>query len=138
MSDPLDWYPDPDWADKPEEFIKHYYQVFDVDRAALYKFYRDRSMLSFTFSSDCKGAASITRKLVDLPFRKDVQHKIHAMECQPSNDHGGVLVLVHGALFYNEPRQVVTFTETFQLLPEGDSYFIFNDVFLITHPEAKT
>ncbi|KAG8406781.1 hypothetical protein J3459_014060 [Metarhizium acridum] len=47
----------------------------------------------------------------------------------PSNDEGGVMVLVKGVLLREETEPAIKFVQSFQLLPDGDSYFIFNDIF---------
>jgi len=53
-------------------------------------------MLTFE-NSPVQGAAAITEKLVGLPFAK-VQHEVTSLDAQPSNEAGGILVLVSGRL----------------------------------------
>lgn len=53
-------------------------------------------MLTFE-NSPVQGAAAITEKLVSLPFAK-VQHEVTSLDAQPSNEAGGILVLVSGRL----------------------------------------
>lgn len=53
-------------------------------------------MLTFE-NSPVQGAAAITEKLAGLPFGK-VQHEVTSLDAQPSNEAGGILVLVSGRL----------------------------------------
>jgi hypothetical protein len=73
---------------------------------------RDNSMLTFE-SSSVGGAAGIVEKLSvrawfaetniiinkaqTLPFEK-VKHQVSTLDAQPSGEHGGILILVTGAL----------------------------------------
>jgi hypothetical protein len=57
---------------------------------------KDHSMLTFE-NSPVQGAAAITEKLAGLPFSK-VQHEVTSLDAQPSNEAGGILVLVSGRL----------------------------------------
>ncbi|KAF5132838.1 Nuclear transport factor 2 [Metarhizium anisopliae] len=91
------------WLTTDGSFIKHYYQVFDNDRPAVYNFY-------------------------SLPLPK-VLHHIQGFDAMPSNDEGGVLVLVKGVLLRGEAEPAMKFVQSFQLLPDGEGYFIFNDIF---------
>ncbi|EFY84765.1 nuclear transport factor NTF-2 [Metarhizium acridum CQMa 102] len=104
-----------EWLTTDGSFIEYYYQVFDNDRPAVYKFYRDNSMMLWD-TTPCHGATSITEKLTGF-------------DAMPSNDEGGVMVLVKGVLLREETEPAIKFVQSFQLLPDGDSYFIFNDIF---------
>ncbi|KAK9443396.1 nuclear transport factor NTF-2 [Metarhizium brunneum] len=121
------WLTTDEVEDNARSFIKHYYQVFDNDRPAVYKFYRDNSMMLWD-TTPCHGATSITEKLTSLPLPK-VLHHIQGFDAMPSNDEGGVLVLVKGVLLRGETEPAMKFVQSFQLLPDGDGYFIFNDIF---------
>jgi len=82
---------------------------------------KDRSMLTFE-KDPFQGTASIIEKLSvswdirsvvgrgwsdttlqNLPFQK-VQHRVDTVDAQPSNETGGILVLVTGALMVSHPR----------------------------------
>jgi Nuclear transport factor 2 (NTF2) domain len=34
----------------------------------------------------------------------------------------------------DEEQKAMNFTQTFQLMPEGGSYFVFNDIFKLVYP----
>lgn len=53
-------------------------------------------MLTFE-NAPIQGAAAIQAKLSELPFSK-VEHQIASLDAQPSNETGGILILVTGAL----------------------------------------
>ncbi|EEA26792.1 nuclear transport factor NTF-2, putative [Talaromyces marneffei ATCC 18224] len=87
-----------------------------------------------TFENDAKlGAQAIIAKLAELPFQK-VQHQVATLDAQPSNENGGILVLVTGALLVDEEQKPMNYTQAFQLLPDGQgSYFVYNDVFRLVY-----
>ncbi|KAL1311405.1 hypothetical protein AAFC00_001570 [Neodothiora populina] len=92
-------------------------------------------MLTFE-NSPIQGTASITEKLVNLPFQK-VQHEVTSLDAQPSNEAGGILVLVSGRLLVDEEQRPMSYTQTFQLLPDGQgSYYVFNDIFRLVYAAA--
>ena len=79
----------------------------------LISFQRDNSMLTFE-SASVGGAAAIVEKLgvgfhlcwsrrilkmlaQSLPFEK-VKHQVSTLDAQPSGEHGGILILITGAL----------------------------------------
>ncbi|KAF5016095.1 hypothetical protein F66182_12333, partial [Fusarium sp. NRRL 66182] len=115
-----------------EQFVQFYYKTFDEGRSNLAALYRDHSML--TFENDAKlGTQAIIAKLNDLPFQK-VQHQVATLDAQPSNENGGILVLVTGALLVDEEQKPMNYTQAFQLLPDGQgSYFVYNDVFRLVY-----
>ncbi|RHZ74449.1 Nuclear transport factor 2 [Aspergillus turcosus] len=114
------------------EFVKFYYQTFDTNRQALASLYRDNSMLTFE-TSQVIGVANIAEKLTSLPFQK-VQHQIATFDAQPSNTEGGILVMVTGGLLVDEEQKPMSYTQTFQLLREGETYYVFNDMFRLIYP----
>ncbi|KAL4928389.1 nuclear transport factor 2 family protein [Aspergillus undulatus] len=115
-----------------EQFVNFYYRTFDSNRGGLAGLYRDQSMLTFE-NSATQGAAAITEKLTSLPFQK-VQHQVATLDAQPSSESGGILVLVTGALLVDEEQKPMSYTQTFQLLPDGTgSYFVFNDIFRLIY-----
>ncbi|KAL8923990.1 MAG: hypothetical protein Q9208_004274 [Pyrenodesmia sp. 3 TL-2023] len=111
-----------------EQFTEFYYTTFDRDRSELGPLYRDQSMLTFE-SAAVQGTSNIVEKLVSLPFGK-IKHQIATFDAQPSNEQGGILVMVTGALLIDEEERPMNYTQIFQLLPNGSgSYFVFNDMF---------
>ncbi|ADV25308.1 nuclear transport factor 2 [Cryptococcus gattii Ru294] len=115
-----------------QQFTQFYYQQFDSDRNGLASLYRDTSMLTWE-SSQIQGAAAITEKLVSLPFQK-VQHKVVTIDAQPSSHQiASIIVLVTGQLLVDDGQNPLQFTQVFHLIPEGSSYFVFNDVFRLNY-----
>jgi len=117
-----------------QQFVAYYYETFDQARPNLAALYRDNSMLTFE-STATLGATAIVQKLVDLPFGA-IKHRIDTTDAQPSNEAGGIIVLVTGALQPEGEERPMSYVQTFQLLPEGGSYYIFNDVFKLVYPAA--
>ncbi|KAJ7178652.1 hypothetical protein C8R43DRAFT_974122 [Mycena crocata] len=114
------------------QFIDYYYQTFDSDRAGLAALYRDTSMLSFE-GAQIAGAAAIVEKLVTLPFQK-VQHKVTTKDAQPSSGTvASLLVSVTGMLVVDDSPNPLQFSQVFHLIPEGESYFVFNDIFRLNY-----
>lgn len=78
-----------------------------------------------------------------------MKHAVSTLDAQPSGEHGGILILVTGALLVwlhgqhclkmmadllyfqvDDEQRPMNYSQAFQLLPDGaGSYFIFNDVF---------
>ncbi|KXJ89727.1 hypothetical protein Micbo1qcDRAFT_165069 [Microdochium bolleyi] len=113
-----------------KQFVEFYYNQFDSDRNQLSALYRDGSMLTFE-SSASLGVGAIVEKLVGLPFQK-VKHQVSTLDAQPSVS-GGVLVLVTGQLLVDEEQRPMNYTQTFQLMPEGGSYYVLNDLFKLVY-----
>ncbi|KAL8960812.1 MAG: hypothetical protein Q9193_002546 [Seirophora villosa] len=141
-----------DFHSVAEQFTTFYYSTFDrkrEDLAALYYFssgqqsfaktelpphgeQRDQSMLTFE-SSPVQGTSGIVEKLVSLPFEV-IKHLVKTFDAQPSNEQGGIIVMVTGALLVDEEQRPMNYTQVFQLLPDGaGSYFVFNDMFKLIY-----
>lgn len=124
-----------DFQQIAKEFVAFYYNTFDSGRQGLATLYRDTSMLTFE-NHAIQGAAGIVEKLAGLPFEK-VRHEISTLDAQPSNQAGGILVMVTGALLVDEEQKPMNYTQSFQLMPDGQgSYFVFNDVFRLIYSAA--
>ncbi|TQB72940.1 Nuclear transport factor 2 [Monascus purpureus] len=124
-----------DFTSVAQQFVQFYYQTFDSNRAGLAGLYRDQSMLTFETSS-VQGVAGIVEKLTNLPFQK-VVHQVATFDAQPSSDAGGILVMVTGALLVDDEQKPMSYTQSFQLLPDGQgSYFVFNDIFRLIYSAA--
>ncbi|KAK7426710.1 Nuclear transport factor 2 [Neonectria magnoliae] len=110
------------------QFIELYYNQFDSDRKALAGLYRENSMLTFE-SSSVLGANAITEKLTSLPFEK-VKHQVSTLDAQPSNEQGGIIILITGQLLVDEEQRPMNFSQSFQLTRDASGqYFVFNDIF---------
>ncbi|TID25026.1 nuclear transport factor 2 [Venturia nashicola] len=120
-----------DFAAIAQQFVEFYYNTFDQDRQKLAALYRDHSMLTFETTA-IQGTAGIVEKLANLPFQK-VAHRVSTLDAQPSNEAGGIMVLVTGALLVDEEQKPMSYTQVFQLLPEAGSYYVFNDVFRLVY-----
>ncbi|KAK6710318.1 Nuclear transport factor 2, variant 2 [Fusarium graminearum] len=85
-------------------------------------------MLTFE-SASVLGAEAIAEKLVSLPFQQ-VKHKVATLDAQPSNDQGGVIILITGALLIDEEQNPMNFSQTFQLQrDQAGNYYVYNDLF---------
>ncbi|KAJ7273080.1 nuclear transport factor 2 [Mycena rebaudengoi] len=115
------------------QFTDFYYQAFDTDRASLAALYRPNSMLSFE-GTPHRGTPAIAEKLVNLPFQK-VQHKVTTRDAQPSSVEGAasLLVSVTGLLVVDDSPNPLQFSQVFHLIPEGGSYYVFNDIFRLNY-----
>ncbi|KAI9594598.1 nuclear transport factor 2 [Syncephalis fuscata] len=115
-----------------KSFTDFYYNTFDTNRSNLSSLYRPESMLSFE-GSPHQGAASIVEKLTSLPFQK-VQHKVNTIDVQPSNlQSGSLLVAITGQLLIDDSPYPQLFNQTFQLIPDGGSYYVLNDIFRLNY-----
>jgi len=116
-----------------EQFVKFYYETFDNNRSALAALYKENSMLTFE-NSPTQGTQLILEKLTTLPFQK-VRHQLATFDAQPSSESGGILVMVTGALLVDEEQKPMSYSQVFQLLPDGSgSYYVFNDIFRLVYP----
>ncbi|KAJ7796879.1 hypothetical protein B0H14DRAFT_2913316 [Mycena olivaceomarginata] len=114
------------------QFVDFYYKTFDSDRNQLASLYRDGSMLTFE-GAQIAGATSITDKLVNLPFQK-VLHKVTTKDAQPSSSSvASLLVSVTGLLVVDDSPNPLQFSQIFHLMPEGGSYYVFNDIFRLNY-----
>jgi len=116
-----------------EQFTTEYYGMFDDPnrRPGLVNWYNpDQSLMTFE-GQQIQGAAKIMEKISSLTFQK-IAHVITAVDCQPTFD-GGVLITVLGQLKTDDdPPQ--SFTQSFVLKPNGESFFIQHDMFrLVLH-----
>ncbi|KAE8382532.1 hypothetical protein BDV26DRAFT_288336 [Aspergillus bertholletiae] len=121
-----------DFQTVAKQFVDFYYQTFDNQRENLAGLYRDNSMLTFETAS-VQGVSGIIEKLTSLPFQK-VAHQVNTFDPQPSNEAGGILIMVTGALLVDEEQKPMNYTQIFQILPDGaGSYYVFNDVFRLVY-----
>lgn len=88
-------------------------------------------MLTFE-TSQLQGAGSIVEKLVSLGFKK-VVHKITTLDAQPASPNGDILVMVTGELLIDDESNPQRYSQCFHLVPEGNSFFVFNDIFRLNY-----
>ncbi|KDQ59639.1 hypothetical protein JAAARDRAFT_175095 [Jaapia argillacea MUCL 33604] len=115
-----------------KQFTDFYYSTFDSGRANLQPLYREGSMLTWE-GTPIMGAAAITEKLTGLPFER-VVHKITTLDAQPSSPTmASMIVSVTGLLVVDDSPNPLQFSQVFQLIPEGQSYFVLNDIFRLNY-----
>ncbi|KAI8878391.1 nuclear transport factor 2 [Backusella circina FSU 941] len=113
-------------------FTTFYYQTFDIDRKNLVSLYREQSMLTFE-GQQFAGVNNVVEKLVSLPFQK-VQHRVTTVDVQPGIPNiGTTLVSVTGALLIDAEQNTQLFSQIFHLMPEGNSYWVYNDIFRLNY-----
>ncbi|KAI8077315.1 uncharacterized protein B0P05DRAFT_544568 [Gilbertella persicaria] len=113
-------------------FTDFYYNTFDANRAQLVSLYRNESMLTFE-GQQFAGASNIAEKLTSLPFSK-VVHKVSTVDAQPGNpSSGSIIVSVTGGLLIDEDQNPQLFSQTFHLIPENGSYWVYNDIFRLCY-----
>lgn len=88
-------------------------------------------MLTFE-TNECQGVQAILEKLTSLPFQR-VEHKIATINAQPASANGDVLVLVTGQLLLDEERNPQNYSQVFHLMPDGNSYYVLNDIFRLNY-----
>ncbi|KAF8431751.1 putative nuclear transport factor 2 [Boletus edulis BED1] len=110
-----------------KQFTEYYYLTFDTDRSQLAPLYRTTSMLTFE-KDQILGVDAIVGKLTSLPFSK-VRHNVSTIDAQPSISPGALIVSVTGYLLVDEESNPLSFSQVFQLVPEGSTYYVFNDMF---------
>lgn len=117
-----------DYNQLSQQFLQHYYQVFETDRSQLGSLYRAGSMLTFE-RSQVQGADAIVQKLKDLPFQQ-VQHAVSTQDAQPGSPNGqDVIIVITGKILIDGGDHAQFYTEMFHLVPENGGYFIFNHIF---------
>ncbi|KAF8738528.1 hypothetical protein AX14_011179 [Amanita brunnescens Koide BX004] len=114
------------------QFTNFYYTTFDSDRSALASLYRDSSMLTFE-GAPLQGTKAIVEKLTSLPFQK-VEHKVTTLDAQPSSPTtASLIVSVTGLLLVDGGENPLQFSQVFHLIPEGATYYVFNDIFRLNY-----
>lgn len=115
-----------------QQFTTFYYATFDSNRASLQSLYRNESMLSFEGTA-IQGQAAIIEKLTALPFSK-VEHKVTTLDAQPSSPTvASLIVKVTGLLVVDDSPNPLQFSQVFQLIPDGASYYVLNDIFRLNY-----
>ncbi|EMC92839.1 hypothetical protein BAUCODRAFT_125801 [Baudoinia panamericana UAMH 10762] len=123
-----------DFSQIAKQFVQFYYDTFDDDRMKLAPLYTEQSMLTWE-EKPFQGTTNIITQLQELPFRQ-VKHQVATLDAQPSDEQGSILVFVTGALLVEAEQRPMSYSQTFQLKRNGDSYIIFNDMFRLVYPAA--
>jgi len=115
-----------------KQFTDFYYQTFDTNRAGLQSLYRNESMLTWE-GAPIQGVANIAEKLTTLPFEK-VVHKVMTLDAQPSSPTvASLIVSVTGLLVVDDSPNPLQYSQVFQLIPDGGSYYVLNDIFRLNY-----
>ncbi|KAG7086514.1 Nuclear transport factor 2 [Marasmius oreades] len=115
-----------------KQFTDFYYTTFDTDRSSLGSLYREASMLSWE-GQPVQSSAKIVEKLITLPFAK-VQHKVLTIDAQPSSPTVASLICsVTGLLLVDDSPNPLQFSQIFHLIPDGQSYYVYNDIFRLNY-----
>lgn len=88
-------------------------------------------MLTFE-TTQVQGAKAIVEKLTSLPFQK-VTHQISTLDAQPASPNGDILVMVTGGLAIDEEENPQRYSQVFHLVPDGGSYYVYNDIFRLNY-----
>jgi len=111
-----------------KQFTDFYYNTFDVNRALLEPLYREHSMLTWE-GQPISGAKAVIKHLTSLSFNT-VKHQVSTLDAQPSSPTvASVIVNVSGFLLIDDSTNPLPFNQTFQLMPDGGSYYVQNDIF---------
>jgi len=116
-----------------QAFVKHYYTLFDTDRAKLANLYQASSKLTFE-GQQFIGSGPIVGKLTSLNFKK-VVHSIKTVDAQPSGC-GGIIVFCCGDLKIDDSENPVKFAQCFHLMPTDASaknFWVHNDLFRLNY-----
>ncbi|ORX36368.1 hypothetical protein BD324DRAFT_628549 [Kockovaella imperatae] len=115
-----------------KQFTDYYYSTFDNDRSQLAALYRDGSMMTWE-ATPHQGSAAIIEKLKSLPFQS-VRHAITTLDAQPaSQNEASIMCMVTGQLMVDDGQNVLQYSQTFHLRPEGSSYYVQNDIFRLVY-----
>lgn len=106
-------------------FVNQFYATFDGNRNALMNMYRDVSTVGFE-GDTVRGGAAFVQKLAGMGLPPTLAHRVVTVDAQPSVVGGNaVLVFVTGEYAGNQ------FGEVFQLVPDGQSIYVHNDIFRV-------
>ncbi|CAD5206684.1 unnamed protein product [Bursaphelenchus okinawaensis] len=111
--------------------IQIYYSKFDVGdgatrAAGLQDLYDPEGSIMTFEGTQVRGRQAILEKFSSLPFN-NIQRAVTKVDCQPLAD-GSVAISVFGQLKTDEDP-VNSFTQFFVLKPNGESFFIANEIF---------
>jgi hypothetical protein len=109
-----------------------YYNTFDTNRAALGRFFRDASTISFE-GDNLIGSNAFLNKLQNLGIPNGAQHRVVTVDAQPSIAGGGSLIV-----FVTGDYVQQQFSEVMQLVPDGtgNGYYVHNLIFRVGNANA--
>ncbi|XP_054631615.1 nuclear transport factor 2 isoform X1 [Dunckerocampus dactyliophorus] len=117
--------PPPLWELIGTGFVRHYYHLFENDRAKLADLYIQESLLTWE-GDKLRGKEPIMKKLLNLDFKK-IEHTITAQDHQPTPDNC-VLSMVVGQLKADND-QIMGFHQIFLLREINTSWVCTNEMF---------
>ncbi|CAG8683617.1 14440_t:CDS:2 [Funneliformis caledonium] len=100
--------------------IYRFYEILQVYGYPL------KAIINEKFGDGIMSAIDFTAK--GLPFQQ-VAHRIATLDAQPSINNG-IIVMVTGELLETNAQR---FSQAFQLIPEGSTYWVLNDVFRLNY-----
>jgi hypothetical protein len=110
-----------------KQFIEYYYSTFNTRRGDLGNLYRSQSCYTFE-DSRLQGPGPILERLQQMPGLQHDSSSITA-DVQQVNQNQLLLVFVTGRLLLSDEANPLNFAETFQLVQEGQGYFVGNHMF---------
>ena len=110
------------------QFLDAFYQAMMKDRNQILSLYRDSSFLTYNGGSHV-GVKDISEHIKGLGFKK-IEYKFEDYDAQPVHGNG-ILIAVTGQLRMDDSDQF-NFSQTFLLMPEGQSWFLQNDILKIS------
>ena len=117
-----------DWQNIANQFVQHYYQQFDTNRAGLAALYTNTSMLTYE-NEQFMGTEKICEKLATLP---GIKHGNIVMDAQPSVNNA-IICMVSGDLMIEGSDNAIKFTQVFYLAPGGaQGYYCHHDIFRLS------
>ena len=116
--------------DLATNFLNTYYSTMMNARNDLINFYTDASMLTYE-GNNYSGIKGIKERIESFTF-KTITFNFSEYDLQPSPYPNGLLIFVIGTLIM-DGTDTFNFAQVFQLLPNGNSYYIHNEQFRIVH-----
>ena len=118
-------------AQVSKQFIEYYYTTYDKNRPALIQLYRPQSCFTQE-RARLQGAQQILEHLNNLPGVEHDPSSITA-DVQQVNGVALLLIFITGKLRLEGESNALNFTETFQLVQDGASYYIGNHFFMLKY-----
>ena len=112
-----------------EQFLNTYYNTMITDRPSLINFYTDNSTLTYE-GQTYRGLKEISEKFEGFSFKK-IQFALDNFDHQDSCIQGGLMILLSGSLLLDDQNKL-QFSQFFHLLPNGNTYYVHNELFRVT------
>ena len=112
-----------------EEFLNTYYATMMNNRNQLINFYTDNSTLTYE-GQTYRGLKEISEKFEGFSFNK-IQFGLENFDHQESCIQGGLMILLSGKLTLDDQNKL-QFSQFFHLLPNGNTYYVHNELFRVT------